>query len=220
MRTESRKITVVLIALLMAITTTITAYAVEPTQEEIDTFEAAMALYRESNGVGYEPPFPYDPEDPPTPPDFDAIKLQALTAFSDFLTTYPDSELCVMAQVYIGQCYNELKDYVNARTEFNKIVTDYPDTPFIDDAKYKVAFIDFRTGEYETALTGFEGIITDYENNTDERLSHKVPFAYFMVGECYRKLNDMLSAQTKWNELIIKYPTHSQAGRAKKRLDQ
>jgi TolA-binding protein len=40
------------------------------------------------------------------------------------------------------------------------------------------------------------------EHYVPEALSHKVPFAYFMTGECYRKMDDMDNARAKWNELI------------------
>jgi TolA-binding protein len=209
----NKTVTIITIALMLLCTFSI-AKATEPTAEEITAFQAAMALYEQS--MQQPTDFPEDPENPPPTPE--ELKQQAILAFQDFITTYTESGARHMLQNYIGWCYFELGDNTNAKAEFNKVITDYPGSELVDDAYYQIAFIDFQSADYETALTGFNGVITDYEGNTNEALSHKVPFAYFMAGECYRKMDEMDNARAKWNELIAKFPTHSQAGRAEKRL--
>ncbi|MFC1855054.1 tol-pal system YbgF family protein [Thermodesulfobacteriota bacterium] len=193
-------LSVVLSLLVIAIIAT-NAYATEPTQAELDAFNAAYDLYTQSN----------------TPPE--ELKQQAITSFNDFITTYPASGRCASAQHLIGKCYYDMKDFTNAKLEFNKVVDNYAASSTADDAHYLSAFSDYLAGDNAAALAGFECMITDYEGDADEQLTHKIPFAYFMAGECYRKLDDMVSARAKWNELIVKYPTHSQAGRAQKRLN-
>jgi len=209
-----RKLVFILLAMIIAVATL--SYAVEPTETELDAFNAALELHDRSNK-------PYPENDPSIPPDPsiptpEELKAQAIAAFRNFITTYPNCTLCATAQLYIGKCYRELNDSVNAKAEFQKVVANYPTSTLVDDARYLVAFIDYEGGNYQVALAGFNGLITDYEGNANENLTHQVPFAYFMVGECYRGMNDMVSARAKWNELIVKYPKHSYAGLAKKRL--
>ena len=199
-----------LLLLVMIVTVALPAYATEPTQAELDAFQAAMELYKDSQAALVS-------QGVPTPEE---LKQEAITAFSDFMTAYPASALCESAQYHIAKCYHELNDHTNAKIEFNKVITDYPTSNMVDDALYMIGFIDYVNGDYAAALTEFDGLITDYEGNTNEELNKKVPYAYFMAGECYRQLNDMTGAHSKWNELIVKYPTHNQAGRAQKRLDQ
>jgi TolA-binding protein len=212
----NKTITIFIIALMLLSTFTITM-ATEPTAEEIAAFKAAVALYDQSMRPEADPEGVPEGEEPPTPEE---LKQDAILAFQDFITTYTESEALAMAQNYIGWCYYGLGDSTNAKAEFNKVINDYPSSDLVDDAKYQIAFIDFQSADYETALAGFNVVIADYEDNTNEALTHKVPFAYFMVGECYRKMDEMDNARAKWNELIAKFPTHSQAGRAEKRLSQ
>jgi len=207
-----RKLVFILLAMIVAVATL--SYAMEPTQAESDAYSAAMKLYEQGTGMSMAPPAGTDPS--PTPQE---LKAQAITAFKNFVTTYPQSELCHSAQYQIGWIYFEIGDYVSAKTELQKVIANYPTSLLVDDARYQIAFIEFTTNNYEVALAGFNGVITDYEHNENEALNHKVPFAYFMVGDCCRMMNNMTSARAKWNEVIQKFPTHSQAGRAYKRLN-
>ncbi|MFC1855139.1 tol-pal system YbgF family protein [Thermodesulfobacteriota bacterium] len=206
-RVPTKIIRLMLSALVIAIFTTAMAYATEPTQAELDAYNAAYDLYTHSHA------------EPPEGTTYEEQKQLAITAFNDFITAYPTSERAASAQHLIAQCYYDMKDFTNSKLEFNKVIDNYATSPLVDDALYLSSFSDYLAGDNEAALIGFEGLITDYEGDADEKLTHKVPFAYFMAGECYRKLDDMVSARAKWNELIVKYPTHSQAGRAQKRLN-
>lgn len=207
-----QKITVLMAVLILA--TTIPAYA-EPTQEEFDALHAARELYSQSMTMEEEQA--YDPDNPPPTPE---ERMQpVIDAFTGFIATYPESELSASAQNSIAMYYFDLDDSETAKIELVKVIDNYPGSDFVDDAKYQIAFIDFTLNDYETALSGFESVITEFEGNANEALSHKVPFAYFMAGECYRKINNMINARSKWNELIAKFPTHSQAGRAQKRIN-
>ncbi|MFC1855613.1 tol-pal system YbgF family protein [Thermodesulfobacteriota bacterium] len=211
------KIKVVLSAVMILLTTTITAYATDPplpSQAEVDAYKAAKALYMQSlTATGVQ-----DPEETDPPPTQDELRQQAITAFNDFLTTYTESQVRDSAQYYIGLSYFGLTDHANAKAAFDLVVSGYPDSLLVDDALYQIGFIDFTLGDYVAAQSEFEGVITDYEANQEEKLTHKVPFAYFMVGECLRMQDDMPAARAKYNEVIVKFPAHSQAGRAYKRL--
>jgi outer membrane protein assembly factor BamD (BamD/ComL family) len=208
-----QKITVV-VALVVFIAAAVTAYAAEPTPEEWDAFNAAKKLYGQSNGMAAPDPG----VDPATLPPPAELKQQAIAAFNSFIETYPASELSPDAKLHIGKCHYELKDHTTAKSEFNKVATDYPSSELVDDAKYMVALSDFMAGDHSAAITGFTGFITEYEGNTNEELSHLVPFAYFMIGECHRMMNNMASAHAKWDELIAKFPNHGMASRAQKRM--
>jgi tetratricopeptide (TPR) repeat protein len=224
-KTLKQKITVLLAALIMAVAVTIPAYAEdpppEPTEEEWNAYMAAEEQYSKScgfNTLSAEEFFPDDP-DAPVPPTYEELKTLAIDAYNSFLATYPESTFCASVQFSVGICYFEMGDNTNAKTELLKVVDNYADSNKVDDARYQIAFIDFISADYAAALSGFESVISDYENNEDDNLNHKVPFAYFMVAECYRKMDNMTNANAKYNELIAKFPIHSQAGRAQKRLN-
>lgn len=192
-----------------------TTQAAEPTEAEMEAFQAATAIYEQN--TGFAPPTEQiDPAAPPKTPE--ELAQETATAFQAFIADFPESELRDAAQHRIGWVWFEAGDLEQAKTEFAKLAVDYPNSTLADDAKYQIAFIDYTSNNLETALKGFQDFIAEYEGNPVLELNHKVPFAYFMVGECYRKMNDMEKARVKFQEMIDKYPKHSQNKLAMKRI--
>ena len=73
----NKTVTVIVIALTLLCTFSI-AYATEPTEEEMQAFQAAVALYEQSMQQPMSD-FPEDPENPPPTPE--ELKQQAILAF-------------------------------------------------------------------------------------------------------------------------------------------
>lgn len=65
---------------------------------------------------------------------------EAITAFSEFIASYPGSDYAGNAQYWIGECHYSRKDYKNALEAFNTVLTKYPKGKKAPDAMLKVAF--------------------------------------------------------------------------------
>jgi tol-pal system protein YbgF len=86
----------------------------------------------------------------------------AIEAFRAFLKDYPDSQLAVNANYWIGISYANLRDYRNALTTQQEILARHPQSPKAPDAMLAIAQIQIEQGDAGSARNTFEDIIARY----------------------------------------------------------
>ncbi len=96
---------------------------------------------------------------------------QAIAAFKDFVTTYPQSSLVDNAQYWLGEAYYVNKAFPDALAAFQRVVQNYPNSRKVPDALLKVGFCDDELKQYSAARDALSEVIAQYPD------SAAVPFA-------------------------------------------
>jgi tol-pal system protein YbgF len=86
----------------------------------------------------------------------------AIDAFRGFLKDYPDSQLAVNANYWIGISYANLRDYRNALTTQQEILARHPQSAKAPDAMLAIAAIQIEQGDAGSARNTLEDIIARY----------------------------------------------------------
>jgi tol-pal system protein YbgF len=86
----------------------------------------------------------------------------AIDAFRAFVKDYPDSQLAVNANYWIGISYANLRDYRNALTTQQEILARYPQSSKAPDAMLAIAAIQIEQGDAGSARNTLEDIIARY----------------------------------------------------------
>jgi tol-pal system protein YbgF len=84
---------------------------------------------------------------------FEALRAgkhdEAAQIFKEFLRTYPASDLADNSQYWLGECYYDRKDFVQAVREFRRLIERYPSGNKVPDALLKVGFSYLALGSIE-----------------------------------------------------------------------
>jgi tol-pal system protein YbgF len=86
----------------------------------------------------------------------------AIEAFRAFLKDYPESQLAVNANYWIGISYANLRDYRNALTTQQEILARHPQSAKAPDAMLAIAAIQIEQGDAGSARNTLEDIIARY----------------------------------------------------------
>lgn len=98
---------------------------------------------------------------------------QAANAFSQFLETYPDSNLADNAQYWLAESYYVTQQYRKALPAFEKVVTQYPDSRKVPDALLKIGYCNYELGEWNDARAALSRVSSDYADTTAARLAQQ-----------------------------------------------
>jgi tol-pal system protein YbgF len=100
----------------------------------------------------------------------------AITAFQNFLKTYPSSNLASSAQYWIGNAYFAQRDFKNAIASQQKLLDKYPDSPKAPDAMLNIASSQQELGNNAAARKTLKELIekhpvSDAADKAKKRLS-------------------------------------------------
>lgn len=170
---------------------------------------------------------------------------EAVTNYDELLAYYKNHELAPKAQLRIGVCYFNLKEYDNAVLELTDPLIKNLHDKEIFEAKYFLAASFIRLKDYKNALAVLEEIsnenlsqeelnkitysvawikfqTNDYESayNYFSELSQKSQdtlsiSALYWSGEARRYMGENEAANQIYNSFVNKYPDHPLANRAK-----
>jgi tol-pal system protein YbgF len=87
---------------------------------------------------------------------------EAISAFSEFIAAYPNSEYAANAQYWIGECHYSQKDYQKALDAFNIVLSKYPKGKKVPDAMLKVAFSQLSLSDQASARVTMQKLIDTY----------------------------------------------------------
>jgi tol-pal system protein YbgF len=96
---------------------------------------------------------------------------EAITAFNQFLTDYPQSSYGGNAQYWLAEANYVSGDYARAAEEFNKVIEQYPDSPKVPDAKLKLGFTHYELQQWQAARTVLSEINQEYPNTSVAQLA-------------------------------------------------
>lgn len=133
----------------------------------------------------------------------------ALTAFQQLITNYPNSEYANDAQYYIGYI-NEKKlgYYIQALLEYQELINNYPDSSYIDDAQLGIGNCYYATKDYSHAIEAYQKLIDDYPESSLLALSQ------YSIAQSYRKLANYEQAILEFTKVIENYPESDYAAPA------
>lgn len=86
----------------------------------------------------------------------------ALTAFQDFIQTYPKSPLAPSSQYWIGNSHFNLKDFKSAISSQQALITQYPKSPKVPDAMLNIATCEQNLGDTDAAKKSLEELVAKF----------------------------------------------------------
>ncbi|MBU3934094.1 MAG: outer membrane protein assembly factor BamD [Candidatus Omnitrophica bacterium] len=161
-------------------------------------------------------------------------KARAIEIFAKVVENAPYGEYAPLAQYKLGECYMEMKDYINAALAFKKIIENYPKSPLIDDAKYKIAMCaanaatgpEYNEEDTDKAIKEFKDFVRRYPDSQMEKearhfiskLENQKAENHFNIASFYEKQSNPDSAIIYYEEILDKYPTSEWAAKALEKL--
>ena len=95
----------------------------------------------------------------------------AATAFSQYLVTFPDSELAVNAQYWLAESYYAANEFDEALKSFQVVITNYPESRKVPDALLKIGYCNYSLERWDAARTTLTKVQNDYPETTAARLA-------------------------------------------------
>ncbi len=97
---------------------------------------------------------------------FDKLKqsryAEAIQAFQDLLSRYPNGALVDDAHYWIAEAQYVTRDFQSALNGFRNVVIRYPDSPRAPEALLKVGYIQYEVGAKEQARVTLNEVVTRY----------------------------------------------------------
>ncbi len=97
---------------------------------------------------------------------FDKLKqsryAEAIQAFQDLLSRYPNGALVDDASYWIAEAQYVTRDFQSALNGFRNVVVRYPDSPRAPEALLKVGYIQYEVGAKEQARVTLNQVVTRY----------------------------------------------------------
>jgi tol-pal system protein YbgF len=98
---------------------------------------------------------------------------QAIAAFQQFVTTYPDSSLADNAHYWLGEAYYVNKDFTNALAEFQRVIDKYPQSRKLPDAMLKVGYCDYELKQWQAAKDILSQLTSNYPDTPAAHLAQQ-----------------------------------------------
>jgi tol-pal system protein YbgF len=96
---------------------------------------------------------------------------QAIAAFQQFLTTYPDSSLADNAQYWLGEAYYVNKSFPEALAAFQRVATKYPQSRKVPDALLKVGYCYYELKQWQEAHDTLAQVAASYPDTPAGKLA-------------------------------------------------
>ena len=94
-----------------------------------------------------------------------------MTAFKQFVKTYPQGHYVSNAQYWLGEAKYALRDFQSALIEFEKVVKEYPTSPKRADAMLKMGYAYQELGKLDDAQASLLEVTKNYPNSTAANLA-------------------------------------------------
>jgi outer membrane assembly lipoprotein YfiO len=163
-------------------------------------------------------------------------KDKAIEIFSKVVENAPYGKYGDIAQFKLGQCYMEMKDYINAALAFKEIIETYPKSPLIDDAKYQIAMCaansvrgpEYNEEDTEKAIKEFKDFVKRYPDSYMEKeardfiskLEDQKAQNNFNIAHFYERQGNRDSAVIYYQEIVDRYSGSEWATMAAERLQR
>ncbi len=95
----------------------------------------------------------------------------AATAFSQYLVTFPESELADNAQYWLAESYYAANSFEEALGAFELVISKYPQSRKVPDALLKIGYCNYSLQRWDEARVTLTKVQTDYPETTAARLA-------------------------------------------------
>lgn len=101
----------------------------------------------------------------------DAKYTEAIGAFKQYLTTFPNSTLADNAQYWLGEAHYVTKQYPDALRDFRTVVEKYPESRKIPDALLKIGYCNYELKNWGEARSALGQVVQRFGDTTAARLA-------------------------------------------------
>ena len=96
---------------------------------------------------------------------------QAATAFNQFLSTYPDSQLADNAQYWLAESYYVTEQFEEALRQFQVVIEQFPRSRKVPDALLKMGYCNYELGNWDQARAALSRVQREFADTTAARLA-------------------------------------------------
>lgn len=101
----------------------------------------------------------------------DAKYPEAINAFKQYLTTFPNGPLADNAQYWLGEAHYVTKQYPDALRDFRTVIDKYPESRKIPDALLKIGYCNYELKNWGEARSALSQVVQRYGDTTAARLA-------------------------------------------------
>lgn len=101
----------------------------------------------------------------------DAKYPEAINAFKQYLTTFPNGPLADNAQYWLGEAHYVTKQYPDALRDFRTVVEKYPESRKIPDALLKIGYCNYELKNWGEARSALNQVVQRFGDTTAARLA-------------------------------------------------
>ncbi len=103
----------------------------------------------------------------------DSKYSEAATAFTQFLTTYPQSGLLDNAQYWLGEAHYVLKDYAQAQRAFQTVLDTYSNSAKLPDALLKLGYTYYELKNFKEARVVLTRVADQFPDSNSAKLAQQ-----------------------------------------------
>jgi tol-pal system protein YbgF len=101
----------------------------------------------------------------------DAKYPEAINAFKQYLSSFPNSALADNAQYWLGEAHYVTKQYPDALRDFRTVVEKYPESRKIPDALLKIGYCNYELKNFSEARSALTQVVQRFGDTTAARLA-------------------------------------------------
>ena len=101
----------------------------------------------------------------------DAKYPEAIGAFKQYLSTFPQSALADNAQYWLGEAHYVTKQFPDALRDFRTVLEKYPDSRKIPDALLKIGYVNYELKNWTEARSALGQVVQRFGDTTAARLA-------------------------------------------------
>jgi tol-pal system protein YbgF len=101
----------------------------------------------------------------------DAKYPEAINAFKQYLSTFPNSALADNAQYWLGEAHYVTKQYPDALRDFRTVLEKFPDSRKIPDALLKIGYVNYELKNWTEARSALGQVVQRFGDTTAARLA-------------------------------------------------
>jgi tol-pal system protein YbgF len=103
----------------------------------------------------------------------DGKYADAVNAFTQFMSTYPQSGLLDNAQYWLGEAHYVGKDYPQSQRDFQTVLDKYPNSAKTPDALLKLGYCQYELKDFKGARASLSRVVTQYPDSNAAKLAQQ-----------------------------------------------
>lgn len=101
----------------------------------------------------------------------DAKYPEAISAFKQYLSSFPQSALADNAQYWLGEAHYVTKQFPDALRDFRTVLERHPDSRKIPDALLKIGYVNYELKNWTEARSALSQVVQRFGDTTAARLA-------------------------------------------------